>query len=345
MPDSIDTSSDDDVATVVIPARNEERFIGQCLESVLSQTYPRLQVLVVDGASSDRTVAVAARYADSDPRVEVLHNPDRTVPVGLNIALAAAKGRYFVRIDAHSTVPPEYVATAVELLRRGQWGGVGGRKDGVGVTPTGTAIACVMSTRFGVGDSLYHYGEAPQVAEHVPFGAYETELVRELGGWNESLPVNQDFEFDHRVRKSGRDLLFDPDLTVEWHCRQTLRELFRQYRRYGQGKSMVARLHPESMGARHLAAPALVAVIGAALVNVPHRPRRAALLLFPYVAALGVSSYLAARRVQGVRAKLAVPAAYACMHVGWGVGFWEGVLAQLLGSTPRPAPTSAVGSL
>ncbi|MBV6507779.1 MAG: hypothetical protein JJLCMIEE_00837 [Acidimicrobiales bacterium] len=344
MPDSTGTSSDD-IATVVIPARNEERFIGGCLESVLSQTYQRLQVLVVDGASSDRTVAIAERYADTDPRVEIIHNPDRTVPTGLNRALAAAKGRYFVRIDAHSTVPPEYVATAVGLLRSGKWGGVGGRKDGVGVTPTGTAVACVMSTRFGVGDSLYHYGEIPQPAEHVPFGAYETLLVRELGGWNESLPVNQDYEFDHRVRKSGRELLFDPHLTVEWHCRQTLRELFRQYRRYGQGKSMVARLHPDSLRARHLAAPALVAVIGAALVTAPRRPRLAAAMVFPYAVALGVSSCLAGRRVDGVRAKLAVPVAYLCMHVGWGVGFWEGVTAQLLGSTPRPTPTSAVGSV
>jgi succinoglycan biosynthesis protein ExoA len=320
----------EDLVTVVIPARDEESWIGRCLDAVLAQTYRNLQVIVVDGASTDATPAIVKERARRDPRVELLHNDRGIVPVSMNLALAAARGPWLVRVDAHATVPPDYVALAVRHLRSGRWGGVGGRKDGVGVTPAGKAVAAAMASPFGVGNSTYHYGTQPQTVEHVPFGAYPTALARELGGWDERLAVNQDFEFDYRIRQAGHDLLFDPALVIEWHCRQSVRDLFRQYRRYGRGKTAVARLHPASLRPRHLAAPALV-VLGmvAALVGV-RRPLVGAALLTPYGAALGMASTRTAAAVPpGSRRYL--PGAFAAMHVGWGLGFWEGMLRALTG--------------
>ena len=122
-------ASNDDLVTVAIPARNESATIGALLESVLSQTHSNLQVLVVDGCSTDDTAAVVERVASHDHRVELLHNPARVIPVAMNTALAAAQGRWFVRIDAHCRVPDDYVERVVAHLRTGQWGGVGGRGD------------------------------------------------------------------------------------------------------------------------------------------------------------------------------------------------------------------------
>lgn len=311
--------------TVVIPARNEERFIGSCLDSILSQTLTDLQVIVVDGDSTDRTATIVRQYRDRDPRVELVHNPQRIVPTGLNLALATARAEWLVRVDAHATVPPDYVRLAVEHLRSGRWGGVGGRKDGVGVTAAGRAIAAAMASRFGVGGSTYHHGTQPTEVEHIPFGAYPVELARALGGWDEQLAVNQDFEFDHRVGEAGHQLLFDPALVIQWHCRQSVSDLFWQYHRYGRGKVAVMALHPESVRLRHLIPPAFVAALAGAVAVAPWRRGPLVALGGAYAAALGVATVATARAVDDTAARAWVAPAFAAMHVGWGSGAWAGV--------------------
>src|ERR1041385_1496015 len=99
--------------TVVIPARDEARAIGACLDAVLMQSEPDLQVIVVDGGSRDGTAAIVPRRAAEEPRVELIENPAGLIPRSLNLALAAARAPYLVRVDAHATVPRDYVARIV----------------------------------------------------------------------------------------------------------------------------------------------------------------------------------------------------------------------------------------
>jgi succinoglycan biosynthesis protein ExoA len=314
---------DEPLVTVVIPARNEEASIGSCLDSVLDQDWKNLQVIVIDGASDDATPAIVSEYADRDSRVELLVNPRRVIPVSLNLAVPYAKGDWLVRIDAHATVPSDYVRRAANHLSTGLYGGVGGRKDGVGRTPAGKAVAAVMASRFGVGGSTYHHGTTVTDVEHVPFGAYPVSLIRALGGWDEELRVNQDFEFDHRVRKAGHRILFDPKLRIDWECRQSIRDLARQYHRYGGGKVSVVAKHPDSLKLRHLAAPALVVELAlAAGALLAGRPGRAALIASPYAIALCAAYGTTAPKVEPEARRFIVPA-YVAMHLGWGIGFWQ----------------------
>ena len=314
---------------MVVPARNEERFIDDCLHSVLSQTYSNLEVIVVDGASTDATPSLVRAHIGHDPRVLLLENPAGTIPKSLNLAAGAARGRWLVRVDAHSMVQPDYVSRAVQHLRTGRWGGVGGRKDGVGVTPAGRAIAAAMASRFAVGNSVYHRGKRVQTVDHVPFGAYPVALVRGLGGWDERLLANEDFEFDHRLRRAGHQLLFDPALLIRWSCRQSIGDLFRQYRRYGRAKVAVLTLHPDSARPRHLAIPAFVLYAVAAAIGAVARPRLAAKLIAPYAIGVAAASAATASKVDR-EARPFVPAAFAAMHFGWGLGFWEGVAAKVV---------------
>jgi succinoglycan biosynthesis protein ExoA len=328
--------------TVAVPARNEERTLTACLASILSQDEESLQVVVVDGASVDGTRAIANRFADRDRRVEIIGVEGASIPVSMNTALKAARGRYFVRVDAHSTVPPDYVSTAVRLLESGRWGGVGGRKDGIGETTTGRAIAAAMGSRFGVGNSTYHHGTRPMQVDHIPFGAYPTDLVRELGGWNEELTANEDFEFDFRLRRHGEELLFDPALNIAWRCRQSIGELFRQYRRYGLGKADVVGLHPTSLRPRHLAAPGIVGVLAIVASSWWLWPEAGLVVVGGYLAAVLLASIVVARRVHGVAAKLVLPLAFASMHVAWGLGFWEGTLRRIGSRVRKQAPLQTV---
>jgi succinoglycan biosynthesis protein ExoA len=323
--DVIDHADDEELVTVVVPARNEAAAIEACLRSVLEQTWRSMEVLVVDGDSTDGTPDVVARMSEEDERIRLIKNPDRIIPVALNLALAEARGRWLVRVDAHATIPPDYVSRAVVLLRTGLFGGVGGRKIGIGRTAAGRAISVAMASRFGVGGSAYHHANAAQDAEHVPFGCYPVDVLRSIGGWNEQLRVNQDFELDYRLRQAGYRIRLDPDLYINWECRQSIGDLAQQYRRYGRGKLRVAALHPASLRVRHGAAPALVVWLGIAAVTAPRRPRVAVAMVAPYVAGVTVATYSAGRDLDA-DARRYLPAAFVAMHVAWGVGFWEGVV-------------------
>jgi succinoglycan biosynthesis protein ExoA len=315
----------EELVTVIIPARDEERFIARTLDAIAKQDYQNLQIVVIDGGSTDNTLVVVGEHMAADERIELVHNPRHTIPMSLNIGLAQARGQWLVRMDAHSTVDPSYVRLAVDRLREGSWGGVGGRKDGIGETAAGHAIAAVLGSRFGVGNSVYHHGVTAQEVDHVPFGAYPVELVRSLGGWNEDLPTNEDFEFDYRLRQSGRRLLFDPEMAIDWHCRQSIPDLFRQYQRYGRGKVDVARLHPDSMGPRHFLPPLFVAYLAMSVVLGWRRPSRLLALTAPYLLAVSAASVQTARRLDSPAERANVPLAFMAMHVGWGLGFWSGV--------------------
>ena len=166
-----------------------------------------------------------------------------------------------------------------------------------------------------------------ETVDHIPFGAYPTELVRALGGWNGSLRANEDFELDYRIRRSVIKLLFDPAVRIQWETRESIRDLFRQYRRYGRGKAEVARLHPQSLEPRHLAAPGLVlALVGASLIA-PWRPVVAIAAVDSLRRCVGgLPARSSTKRERDLRSGLWLPLAFLAMHLGWGRGFWEGLI-------------------
>jgi cellulose synthase/poly-beta-1,6-N-acetylglucosamine synthase-like glycosyltransferase len=334
---------EDELVTVIMPARNEETAVGAALRSVQDQTYRQLQIVVIEGCSSDRTRRILEECQAQDSRIEILTNPEPNIPKSLNLGLAAAHGRWLVRVDAHSTVPPTYVADLVTRLREGTWAGVGGIKPGVGITPAGRAIAAAMSSRFGVGNSKYHYATTELEVDHLPFGAYPVDLLRAMGGWDETLNANEDYELDYRLRLRGGRLLLDPRVVISWQCRQSVPDLLRQYVRYGKGKADVALLHPASLSARHVVAPALVIWLGLAALQAPRRPARSVFMLSPYLAGIAVASWQTRRSLEEGTDWRYLPGAFAAMHVGWGYGFWVGLArglnkrleSRILGSSDR----------
>lgn len=330
------------LVTIVVPARNEEKNIRECLDAILRQDFEDYELLVVDGASTDKTPEIIQSMASIDPRIRLMHNPDKVIPRSLNLALDAARGRWLIRVDAHAEIPSDYVSRVVAHLSEGKYRAVGGRKDGVGRTAAGQAIAAAMGSPFGVGNSTYHFGDRMQTVEHVPFGAYSVELARELGGWDERLSVNQDFEFDYRVRSAGYDILFDPALVIDWECRQSIRDLFSQYKRYGRGKVAVAVLHPASLRARHLMAPALVAAWATAAAMARSRPVISAGLTGPYVLAVALASAKTSRGLPDRAARRNVAPAFVAMHAGWGIGFWSGVART---AARRVTPSNSANAL
>lgn len=315
------------LVSVLMPVHNEAASVADAVSSVLEQTHPEVELLVCDGRSTDDTRTIVESIGD--PRIRLLDNPGVSIPAGLNVGLAAARGRYVARVDAHARVNPEYLALAVAHLRADQdLAAVGGRRLTVATTGVGRAIGLALSSPYGVGDSINHYATEAQLTDHASFGVYRTDVARSVGGWDETLLANEDVDFDFRILAGGMHILYEPAMQIHWKVRETLADLSHQYRRYGRGKGgMVRKNGPSAVRPRHLAPPALVVNLGlAGAAALTRHPRIAAALATPYAIVLGYATVKSAPAARAAQADLAAfPAALATMHLSWGVGFLEGL--------------------
>jgi len=240
--------------SVVIPAHNEESFIGPCLDSLLAQDYPVdiFEILAVDGMSKDNTRNEVEKRIKCRPTVRLLSNPNVYTSFGLNEGVRAARGEIVVILGAHSKVAQNFISENVETLARTGADCVGGLISTIGHTLTAQAIAAAMSSVFGVGNAYFRYGTHEKEVDTVAFGAYRRDVFNRIGLFDEQLLRNQDDEFNYRLRSRGGKIYFSPNIRSSYYSRITIRSLWDQYFNYGFWKVMVLVKHPTQIQLRHL---------------------------------------------------------------------------------------------
>lgn len=333
MPDLVKVS-------VVIPARNEARHIAATVAAFDRQTYPQtaLEVLIVDGMSEDGMRAQVETLQETRPWLRFLTNPQRITPAAFNVGLRAASGDVLIIVGAHSEIAPDFVAQNVRALQESDADCVGGRWRMVGRAPTETAIAVAMSSPFGVGGARYRYSDVPGDTDTVPYAAYWREVLLSLGGFDERLIRNQDYELNWRLRAAGGRIYYDPAIRSTYYVRRGWRGLWRQYYQYGYWKARVIKMHPRSGRWRHYVAPAFAAsLIGGGALSLVSRLGRVLLstVVANYVFATTIASILTASR-NGWQYLLRLPLAFAILHLSWGLGFWHGTMLPRLEPLPLP---------
>lgn len=311
--------------SIVMPVYNEADFIRESLGAALAQDYPhnKLEVLIADGMSTDDTVTIIAQMADD--RVRVVPNPARRKSEGLNTIIPQATGDFVVRLDGHTIIAPDYVRQCVRAWQATGADNVGGAMNPVGITPMGKAIAAAGKSPFAV-PTPFHVSDEPQFTDTVYMGAWPRTVFERVGYFNTDLPINQDYEFNYRIRQSGGKIYLDPAIKSQYFSRQTWRELWRQYHRYGRGKVQMLKQHPAALRPRQVVAPLFVAglVIGLPLSGlIPP-------LVLVYV--LAIVAYISLSVIFGRRvlanstecvALWRVLLVFATMHIAWGSGFWR----------------------
>jgi glycosyltransferase involved in cell wall biosynthesis len=330
--------------SVLVPVLNEERFIERTVAAMRRQSFPgQIELIFADGGSQDRTREILERLAVEDPRIRVIDNPHRGQSSGLNLALARARGRWVVRMDAHTEYPEDYVALGVARLQRNGTRWVSGPLAPKGHGPVSRAVGLALGSRLGRGASRKWSGRGVQAADEYELdtgvfcGVWERSTLLEYGGWDERSSANEDSELAARFLARGERLICVPGMTAGYVPRNSLRGLWRQYRRYGEFRTRTAVRHPQSMRRSHLLAPGLV--LNAALAAGAPRPLRrlARRGLVLYGALVIVDGIRAAPRAEPRSDALLVPVVLGTMHFAFGVGAFVGAMRH-------GVPTAALAS-
>lgn len=315
--------------TVILPVRNEARYIARCLDAVVNQDYPsnQIEILVADGMSEDGTREIVLRLAEHNPRVQLLDNPELIVPTALNRGVREARGQVIIRVDGHAVIAHDYVSRCIADLHSGDATCVGGPIRTVGETTMAQAIALAQSSPFGVGNAAFRYATVGQYVDTLAFGAYRRSIFERIGLFDEELQRNQDDEFNFRLVRSGGKIWLDPAITSTYFSRTTIPALWTQYFDYGFWKVRVIQKHGRLASWRHLVPPALVlTLIGSAIIAwITRTPVWILIIAVPYlVGCIGASIIISARR--GWRFFTRLPFAFATMHLAYGFGFLAGLL-------------------
>ncbi len=325
-----ETGDGDPFVTVIMPIRNEERFIKGSLGAVLAQDYfaDRYEVLVVDGMSTDRTREIVRAVASGggDRNVTILDNPGKIPPAALNVGIRHASGEVIVRVDGHTEIAPDYIRKCVDALERTGAECVGGRMDPVGQTSFGRAVAVATSNRFSLGGSRFHYAREEQETDSVYMGAYARPVFSRVGLFDEGMVINEDDDFNYRLRSAGGRVVLVPGIRSIYYNRGTPGGLWRQYFKYGLWKVRVIQKLPGQVRLRHLVPAGFVsslliaAVLSAVWVESAFALAALVALYVLFVTLIALSA--AGARSIGLAAQTAL--AIAIMHVGYGVGFIVG---------------------
>jgi len=303
-----------------MPLLNEEAHLADAVAAVLDQDYAgSLEIVLAVGPCTDDTLAVAQRLAAADARIRVVENPSGRTPDALNLAVAAASHDVIVRVDGHGFLSEGYIDRAVHQLQVTGAANVGGVMSAQGETPFERAVAVAMTSPLGVGGARFHTGGQAGPADTVYLGVFRREWLEKAGGYDSRFTRAQDWELNFRIRQLGGTIWFDPELTVRYRPRPTLRALARQYRDYGRWRRVVARRHQGSINARYLAPPAAVVACGVGLVG---GFVWAPLWVLPlgYATAVTIGGLVIGRGAgPGVAVRL--PGVLATMHGSWGFGF------------------------
>lgn len=318
------------LVSVIIPCYNEQETIASLLDAICKQTYPlqRIEVIVADGLSTDETLHRIAVFVTDHPQctIRVIQNPERIIPKALNRAIAIAQGEIILRLDAHSIPREDYIERCVDALEKRLGDNVGGmwEIEAGDQSWLGRSIAVAAAHPFGVGDARYRVGGGAQSVDTVPFGAYWRSLFERIGMFNENLLTNEDYEFNTRIRLNGGTIWFDPMIRTKYFARRNLKELAKQYWRYGYWKAKMLQMYPSALRWRQLLPPLFILCLISLMCLAFFIPfARYGLFLqigVYFLTLLGLGIIEAVKRKE-LPLMVGFPLCVATMHFAWGTAF------------------------
>ncbi len=320
------------IVSIILPVRNEEKYIKTCLEQVFSQIYPKekMEVLVVDGMSKDKTREIARQFP-----VRILNNPKGQRASGLNVGIKNSRGEIFLRVDARTLLPEDYIQKCTETLLNTEADNVGGLQRPIltGNIVQG-AIGLAAMHSFGVGGAEFRLGKKSGFADSVYLGCFRKEIFEKIGLFDEKAPaMTEDSDINWRIKKAGGKVYLNKDIIVYYIPRDNLRDLWRLYFRYGGARAGFFLKH-KILKPRQIAPLAFMLAVLFLLFLSAFNPvffiiLSGALILYILADFLASLSLTLEQKNAGLLAVLML--VFPCMHFSWASGFIVRILQR-----PKP---------
>lgn len=318
------------LVSVVLAVRNEEASIRRVLAQIFSQDYPAslLEVIVVDGQSDDKTAEVAGSFSHCGRAPIVIRFTERGRSQGLNAGIRAAKGSVIVRIDARTSIEPDYMSRCVDTLLTTGADNVGGVQRPIARSKKQKAIGIALSHPFGVGNAPFRLGNRSGFVESVYLGCFRREVFDKVGFFDEDAPViSEESDLNLRIRKTGGSVYLNKDIVASYYPRERFIDFWKLYYRYGGARAGTFLKHKTLTSWRQLVPPLFLLVLAScALIGAIVDLR----LLYLVPGILGIyaiiNTFVSISLVLKTREFNLVPllfSAFACMHFAWGLGFWR----------------------
>jgi succinoglycan biosynthesis protein ExoA len=312
---------------VVIPALNEEKHIGICLDTLLRQTAKDFRVVVADGGSVDATRNIVADVAAHEPRISLMDNPGRLQSCAVNLAAARADPdiKTLIRADAHATYPVDFVASLLRVAAETGAQSVVVPMQTVGVTCFQRAVAAAQNSKLGNGGAAHRSGnQASRAVEHGHHALFDLGFFRKIGGYDERFSHNEDFELDYRISKAGGLIWLNAGTMVTYFPRATPISLARQYFKHGRGRARSAVTHAIRLKPRQVLPVVVLLFYVLGLALLPWQPWALVLPLSHFLLSMAWGAVLAAKMRD--RCVIASGLAAAIMHISWAVGLCDGLI-------------------
>jgi len=315
--------------SIAMPCLDEERYIESCLRSVVAQEYPpdRLEILVADGGSRDRTRAIVAGMAAEDPRIVLVDNPGRVQAAGMNAAVRRARGDVIVRMDVHCEYARDYVTRCVEVLERTGAENVGGAQRARAETSFQRALCAALDSPLGVGGASYRSEVKEGFVDTVFLGAFRRRVFEAVGLYDPGAITNEDAELNQRIHAAGGRVYLSREIVVHYYPRDSFAALARQYFRYGRGRARTLLKHGRLQSPRPVI-PAAMVVGGAGLLATSHLQPLTPALFGAFAALTGFEAVRVGRRA-GLGQIPTVWAIFPVLYVAHGLGFIAGLAHHL----------------
>ena len=314
--------------SVVMPVYNEEKYINNCIESLLLQDYPLscMEWIFVDGMSTDKTRQIIELYIKEYPKlIKLLNNPNKTVPYAMNIGIKQSKGEFIIRLDAHADYNKDYISKCVYYLEKTGADNVGGVADTKSKGFVGNAIAKMLSSRFGVGNSEFRTNGNSGYVDTVPFGAFRKEVFEKWGGYDERLTRNQDNEMNYRIRKNGGKIYLSSDIKLSYYCRDSIQGISDMAVKNGMWNVITMKLCPGSMGIRHfIPLMFLLSLICMPILGMLFYPFRY-IFVTEMILYFVLDCLFSAKQACGIREFLLLIVLFPIFHITYGAGSLKGL--------------------
>jgi len=317
--------------SVVVPCRNESKYIAECIAAIFKcelADNSELNVFIVDGMSDDGTRQIVLDLMENYPFLHLIDNLNLLTPFAFNLGIhAGGKVDYVQIVGARHILSSNYLLKSIQRIESDStvWC-VGGKIINEFVNNTGQVISKAMSTSFGMGIGNFRTLSKSGFTDTVTSPMYPYWVFDKIGFFDEELIRNQDDDFNYRIKQAGGKIFFDNELSLKYYVRGSYTSLSRQFFQYGYWKVFVNKKHKAVTTLRQVVPPLFVLYIGIWLISLFGGKLIFMISSIPLLAYIFLNFYFSIKFKDQKVKWFAIFKTYLILHSFYGLGYLKGVV-------------------